>query len=482
MPFVFYDTETTGIDTTFDQILQFAAILADDELNELDRFELRCRLLAHVVPSPGALRATHVTPSILVDAALPSHYQAICAIADKLRSWSPAVFIGYNSLGFDETLLRQAFYQNLKPTYLTNTNGNARADALRLVQAASIYAPHSIIVPLTEEGRPTRRLDTIAPANGYNDHDAHDALGDVEATIYMARLVKQRAPHIWDALMPLATKPAVIQRALSGQLLSLTEFFKGKPYSWLVVGCGQNPQYDAQLGVFDLRYDPQEYLDLTVEGLIDVMNSKTKAIRCIRGNNQPILLPRKLAQSGLHNLEVSDQEIEARARLISEASDFRTRIGEAIKNRYPEQEASAYVEERIYDGFPSRTDEFLMRRFHELPWTSRADILNQIEDLRVRELGYRIIYAEAPDILTPQKRAELDAWQHQRRSPGTTVPWRTIRIALEEVEDLFADANTNSAFIREIRFWLEGQARLLSNPNRVLGKPSDNSHVNLKTA
>ena len=37
--FVFYDTETTGTDTAFDQILQFAAIRTDENLRELDRFE-----------------------------------------------------------------------------------------------------------------------------------------------------------------------------------------------------------------------------------------------------------------------------------------------------------------------------------------------------------------------------------------------------------------------------------------------------------
>jgi exonuclease I len=42
--FVFYDTETTGTDTAFDQILQFAAIRTDDNMRELDRFEIRCRL------------------------------------------------------------------------------------------------------------------------------------------------------------------------------------------------------------------------------------------------------------------------------------------------------------------------------------------------------------------------------------------------------------------------------------------------------
>ncbi len=55
MSFVFYDTETTGIRTTFDQILQFGAIKTDHQLRELDRFEIRCRLLPYVVPSPEAM-------------------------------------------------------------------------------------------------------------------------------------------------------------------------------------------------------------------------------------------------------------------------------------------------------------------------------------------------------------------------------------------------------------------------------------------
>jgi exodeoxyribonuclease-1 len=74
MNYIFYDTETTGTDTTFDQILQFAAILTDADLNELDRFETRCRLLPHVIPALGALLATRVTPAMLTDPSLPSHY------------------------------------------------------------------------------------------------------------------------------------------------------------------------------------------------------------------------------------------------------------------------------------------------------------------------------------------------------------------------------------------------------------------------
>ena len=126
MNFVFYDTETTGTDRYFDQILQFAAVLTNERFEELDRFNIRCRLMPHIVPAPGALRATRITPAMLTDPALPSHYEAMSQIADKLRKWSPACFVGYNSLAFDEPILRQAFYQTLRPIFLTNTGGNTR--------------------------------------------------------------------------------------------------------------------------------------------------------------------------------------------------------------------------------------------------------------------------------------------------------------------------------------------------------------------
>ena len=75
MSFVFYDTETTGLDTTFGQILQFAAVKTDENFQELDRFEIRSRLMPHVVASPGAMKVTKVSANALDDPATPSHYK-----------------------------------------------------------------------------------------------------------------------------------------------------------------------------------------------------------------------------------------------------------------------------------------------------------------------------------------------------------------------------------------------------------------------
>ena len=187
MTIVFYDTETTGVDAPFDQIIQFAAIRTDAELNEIDRFEVRSRLQSHIVPACEALRTNRVTAARLLDPTLPSHYEMVRAIHGRLHSWSPALFMGYNSVGFDEHFLRQALYQTLHPPYLTNTNGNSRSDILRMLQAASVYAPDAVIIPTGENGAPIFRLDRVAPANGFTKGNAHDAMGDVEATIHLCR-------------------------------------------------------------------------------------------------------------------------------------------------------------------------------------------------------------------------------------------------------------------------------------------------------
>ena len=55
MNFVFYDLETTGTNKDWSQIIQFGAIFTDENLEEIDRFESRCRLKTGLVPEPEAL-------------------------------------------------------------------------------------------------------------------------------------------------------------------------------------------------------------------------------------------------------------------------------------------------------------------------------------------------------------------------------------------------------------------------------------------
>jgi exodeoxyribonuclease-1 len=167
MPIIFYDTETTGTRTSFDQILQFAAIKTDNEFNVLDKFNVRCRLLPYIVPAPGALLVTGVTVADITACPL-SHFEMMRQVHAKMHEWSEggAVFVGWNSMRFDETLLRQAYYQTLLPVYQTNTNGNGRADMMRMAQVVSACAPNSLAIPLQADGKRAFKLGLIATGVG----------------------------------------------------------------------------------------------------------------------------------------------------------------------------------------------------------------------------------------------------------------------------------------------------------------------------
>ena len=58
-------------------------------------------------------------------------------ILAKIQPWSPTTFIGYNTIDFDEQLIRQALYQTLYDPYITNKTGNRRGDAFHCVRAMS---------------------------------------------------------------------------------------------------------------------------------------------------------------------------------------------------------------------------------------------------------------------------------------------------------------------------------------------------------
>ena len=63
--YIFYDTETTGLDKDFSQILQIALVFTDDKLNILSSKKIECRRSPWVVPTPGAMLTTGFVPDDL---------------------------------------------------------------------------------------------------------------------------------------------------------------------------------------------------------------------------------------------------------------------------------------------------------------------------------------------------------------------------------------------------------------------------------
>ena len=110
--YLFYDVETTGLNKCFDQVLQFAAIRTDLELNEIDRIDINIELNCDVIPSPEAIITHRIGLDQYKNA--KKEVDAIRKIHQLLNT-PGTMSLGYNTLGFDDEFLRFSFYRNLLP-------------------------------------------------------------------------------------------------------------------------------------------------------------------------------------------------------------------------------------------------------------------------------------------------------------------------------------------------------------------------------
>ena len=248
-------------------------------------------------------------------------------------------------------------------------------------------------------------------------------------------------------------------------MFSLTERYFGRTYSWLVTPCGQNPNYDGQLAVFDLYYDPDDYRSLSAEELVSVLNASPKVIRSLRANSQPVMMPANMAPETVKALSVPDDELRRRVAIIQGDQDFHARVGRAQALRFADEEPSPYIERRLYDSFPGAADQELMAQFHDVDWPDRVALAERIEDPRVKEFAYRLIYFERPDLLPAARVVEFDAWRAKRMlSEDESVPWMTVRKALREADDLLRTANGDeAALLGEVKDFLFELAQRLGS-------------------
>jgi exodeoxyribonuclease-1 len=457
--FIVYDIETSGRERRFDQILQFAAIHADDALTETAALDLRCRRLPHVIPSPGALLVNRVRPDDL-DGAPLSHLDLVRAMLDWVRPRLPAVFLGHNILRFDEPFLRHALYRTLHPVYLTNTNGNVRADTLRIAHAVQAVAPGTIAVPTTDEGEPTFALGPLLRANGidFDPATAHDALADVRGTLALGRLLKDRAPAVWDRMIANAAKARVqaFLRERAGYVL--VEAIGSTVGARVVAPCGTVPGRDSTALVFDLSTDPAPYMVMDAADLAAAVAAGRPFVR-VRLNEQPALFrideaPHVAAATG-----VPFEELKRRGTAIVKDEGFRARLGAALATLAPLPAPSEFVEDRMYEGFPSRADERRRDIFHTLPWSERHAHCAAFEDDRLAELGVRLIHAERPDLLPCDVRADLDrTWAERLLSPDPATPWTTVPKARAEIARLRVERPETAEALDWLEAWLDREA------------------------
>jgi exodeoxyribonuclease-1 len=460
MNFAFFDLETTGTSPSFDHPLQFAAILTDAEFREIERVNLRCRLAPHVIPSPQALAVTGVRPHQLVDPELPNLFEFAQELTALVARWSPAIWTGFNSIRFDEEMLRQMFYQNLQPEiFATQFNGNTRFDIMTAVFAVFQRRHDLLNWPVDETGRVRFKLDRLAPENGFEGHNAHDALGDVEATIHIARLIAERAPDLWQQLQANRDKSHVqAQLDRLGPVELIGRFGGGPPKVMMGCLCGYAAKSQNQAYLFDLdAMDPEELITASDADLMAALDAEPRPLRSISINKVPMLLP---------PATVTDEQ-RRRALALGEAPELRQRLIAAMTARYPADPDTApqHVERQIFNGFYGWNDKARLKEFQGADWPRRQEIVATFEDARLHQLGSRLVAFYAPNLLTDNERRRYIAWRRERwnAQAETEVEWMTLEKARRALLQMQAAPVQDPSMIEEIEAFMSGLVSSTAN-------------------
>lgn len=473
--YVFKDTESSGTDTRYDQIFQFAAIMTDDGLNEIDVVDVRSRRLPNVLPNPVALAVTNVDPWTLKDAPM-SFFEMARFVHEKYRAWAPATFIGHNTLGFDEEIERSMFWLNLLDPYVTNTKGSSRADTLIILRAAHALRPGLLNVRNhPETGSPIFKLEILAPDNGFDAHNAHDALGDIRANIHVARIIKDKAPDIWASMMRKSAPDDVEEALAQSVVLMMTHF--GKPEFFPAVRLAMNPGNKRQALMLDLSRDFKPWLDKSAQEIADGIFTKESPFQTVKTNAMPTVFSPTdpiAAEKWAEVVALTPDHQERRFEVMAHPTFIENCI-EALKLKNGSFKSSANVEEQIYGSFASWADKDRMKAFHaHTDWAERLSTASGFKDNktddRFHKIATRIFWAEAPHLLPPETLRAIDERVVAERilapavqPDGEPTRWCTIAQARED----FAKIVDHPLYER-IRSWYDAfEAAVKADPSAV---------------
>jgi exodeoxyribonuclease-1 len=361
---------------------------------------------------------------------------------DTLKKWGKATYIGFNSIEFDEEFLRCTLFQTLEYPYITSTNGNTRGDVLSLARAANLYYPKTLQNSVNAKGNDVYKLDQMAPLNGIEHGDAHSAIGDVIATVGIAKLISNRASNVWKASLLTIDKNQSLDLIQKELFFCTNEYFYGKSRPYVQTFVCQHPKYQWPL-CYDLKHDPSPYLEMTIQELTAAMKKQPKFIRTVRHNKHPIIMNPSYGDKFDEYKIIGTAKLQARAKLVRENTEFAEKIATIKRSEAEEKEQSKsqedlYNEESIYAKFTSTEDNKIMPEFHAADWDKKLTILSKFKDERLQYFGKKLIYMEKPEMLSKTDYNMIHKDVAKKVLSTNNEKWNTIPRTYSEIDTLRA--------------------------------------------
>ena len=451
MNLVIWDIESSSASTDFGSIIEIGGILVDENFKEKDRFNLRSRLPEGEIPQAMALIVNKTSIKQLTQANL-SHYQMLGEVEKIFKKWSPAIFLGWSNIGFDDEMLRKEFFKGIRYPYITNASPNKRHDGINIARAAFAIDPSVLETEINEKNNPVFKLESLARMQGLDSSDAHSALTDASLTVKILEIIKKRQPSTWNMFLRTANKSDTETIIKKEGIITLNEYFYGKSRLYLCAPLHPNycihPVYQWGQAV-DLRIDVEPLIKMSINELKVEMKKTPKFLRTIRSNKAPIVLDWKYAIEHEPYNSMDIDLIRKRAKLVRENEKFSQNILTALREIADEKEQSKnqediYAEESIYTKFTSNKDTALFSSWHLADWKDKLKLLDKFDDERLVSFGKKIIYQEAPEFLPNNILKETKRGIAKRILSMNHEKWWTVASCTNEIDtlrDKFTDDN-----------------------------------------
>lgn len=458
-----HDYETTGADARRDRPVQFAGLRTDLDLNPIEPpTVVYCRPPADVLPAPMACAITGITPQQAASDGVCEAEFAAAVLEELARPGTCA--LGYNSLRFDDEVTRHLLWRNLYDPYAREwRDGNSRWDVIDVFRLARALRPEGLEWPDHDSGLPSFRLEDLARANGI-EHDAHDALADVQATLELTRRLRAAQPKLYQWAFSRRDKhsaAALLPPGGDQPVLHVSEQY-GAARGCIapVVALAEHPVNRNGVIVADLAGDIEPLLEWDAEAIAAGLftpaaerapDAPWLPLRVVKLNAAPVLAPMgTLSDEAAERLGIDPEHTRDVLQLLRDSPGLANRLRQV----YEQPPAVADdVDVALYDGFVGDADRERMDSIHRRAPEELAGFDPGFADSRLPELLFRYRARNWPATLTP---AEAERWRRLRATrllAGGAGSPRSLDGFRDELAQATASGRAGPELVAQLEAW-----------------------------
>lgn len=426
-----------------------------------DPYNLLVTLNDDTLPSPDALMVTGITPQKTVE---EGYAEAQFAQILSEEIFTPdTIAVGFNNIRFDDEFIRHLLWRNFHDPYEWSwKDGRSRWDLLDVVRLTRALRPEGINWPLDDKGGPSNRLELITSANGIAHENAHDALADVTALIAVTKLIKQKQPQLYDYLLKMRDKK-VVQQLVNVDDKKPFVYASGrydKEFAKTTVAFPLTTSRNGGVVVYDLRYDPTPFVELSTEELskkIFASWGERQAedfvklpVKELQYNRCPAVAPLGVLEQGdgWRKISLDLKTVQKHQNILLDNPDFAEKLRTIFENK-PAFKQLPDPEAQLYDGFLNDRDRIRVEAVRNADERELADFHPEFQDERLAPLLLHYKARNFPRSLSEDDLAQWETWRAQRlqvQLPGfMTALHRLAPTATDEQQFI----------LQELQLWAE---------------------------